>query len=181
MELVLRGKGLWDIVIGTETTPEGDNTSSEALSKFKRRRDVAVSTNLLTIEDSCSASVINLRDPKVIWEHLKDTFQATSKASIDTYLTQYQSMRMTGDEKVMSYVNRLKILENKLAEIGHIVDDDEKRRALLKGLREEFSVTAAVIRATEKGIGKAIGELVTFEATLLMETLEQLRMPQAAH
>lgn len=75
-------------------------------------------------------------------------------------------MRMAADEKVINYVNRLKAPENKLAEIGHIVGEDEKRRALLKGLREKFSITAAVIRATEKAVNQAISELVTFEATI---------------
>lgn len=87
MELVLRGKGLWEIGTGDEIFPAEPGTTTENLNKFNRRRDVAVTTILLTIEDTCSASVINLRDPKVIWDTLKDTFQTTSKASIDTYLT----------------------------------------------------------------------------------------------
>ena len=164
MEIVLRGKGLWGIVNGNETLPAA--ASAEVQSKFEQRCDVAVTNLLLSIDDSCLSAVISLRDPKEIWHTLKDMFKSTAEASIDAYLSQYQNMKMRTSEKVMQYVNRLRELENKLIEIGHTLSDKDKRRTLLKGLRPEFSVTAEVIRATEKNIGQAISMLVVHEASL---------------
>ena len=38
---------------------------------------------------------------------------------------------MKSTEKIMDFVNRIKTLENKLAAVGHIFQDDETRRILL--------------------------------------------------
>ena len=165
MEIVLRGKGLWGIVTGDEAPPSAE-ANADAVDKYNRRRNVAVTNLLLTIEDSVSAAVISLRNPKEIWDILQKTNQQVSEASIDAYLAQYQNVRMAPDEKVMTYVNRLKHLENKLAEVGHNISKTEKRRTLLRGLREEFAVTAEVVRATEKDVSEAIAQLIVFEATM---------------
>ena len=56
----------------------------------------------------------------------------------------------------MMYVNRLKVHENTLAEVGHSPSPHHERKALLKGLREEFAASAAVVRATNKTVSEAI-------------------------
>lgn len=47
---------------------------------------------------------------------------------------------------------------------GHTFKDAEQKRVLLRGLRDEFPVTAGVIRATNKPLQKAIGLLLIQEA-----------------
>lgn len=106
-----------------------------------------------------------LRDPKEIWETLKNTIQSVSEASINAYLVQYQNIRMPEYEKIVRYVNRLREVQNKFAEIGHKPETDE-RRVLLRGLREEFSITAEVIRGTDKKIENSVALLVVSEATI---------------
>lgn len=49
----------------------------------------------------------------------------------------------------MQYVNRMQELENKVTSVGHSVINYEKKRVLLRGLLDEFNVTAEVIRATK--------------------------------
>ncbi len=61
IELVLRGKGLWKLVTGDEQEPVAGDESE--IAKFAKRRDVAVTTILLSIEESCLSPVMNLRDP----------------------------------------------------------------------------------------------------------------------
>lgn len=172
MEIVLRGKGLWDIVSGNEEEPLVDGAESgqattvpNALLKFRRRQDVALTNLLLTVDDSCSASVISMRDPKEVWDTLKSMFHTISEASIDAYLLQYQSIKMRPGEKVMQYVNRMTVIENKLATIGHAITSVEKKRALLRGLSEDFAITVEVIRATGKNFTEAVAHLVVHEAT----------------
>lgn len=58
MEIILRSKGLWNIVSGTELEP----TADEEKPKYQRRKDVALTNLLLTIDDYCLAPVINLKD-----------------------------------------------------------------------------------------------------------------------
>lgn len=61
---------------------------------FQRRRDIALTTILLTIDDAYSATVIDQRDPEKIWQELRDMYHAISLASVDTYLSQYQDIKM---------------------------------------------------------------------------------------
>lgn len=161
IELVLRGKGLWGFISGDEDEP----TTETEKAKYLRRKDMALSNLLLTIEDACSASVIDLREPKAVWEELKTIYQAVSTASVDSFLTQYQGMKMCPKEKVVEYVNRLTQLENKLSGVGHAVSAEEKTRALLRGLTPNFKVPAQVIRALGHDRNVAVGMLVTHEMT----------------
>ena len=160
VEVILRGKCLWNIVNGSETAP----TTPEALHKFNQRQDQAITILLLSIEDSCLAPVITMRDPKKIWETLSSSFRTSSEASVDVFLHEYQSLSMGDSEKVMAYINRMTELENKLSSVGHTLTDADKKRAMLRGLRGEFKVIAGVIRATEKSVQDAIGLLFVQEA-----------------
>ena len=76
-----------------------------------------------------------------------------------------QNLRKKDNEKVMTYVNQLTEIENELATVGHSLDESEKRRSLLRGLRDEFSVTARVIRAMNMNFKKEVSELVVEEGT----------------
>lgn len=100
--------------------------------------------------------MISLRNPREIWSTLKNMFKATSEASIDAYLMEYQSIRMMRSEKIMKYVNRMRTLDNKLTVVGHVVSTAEKKLVLLRGLRAEFAVIAGVISATQKSVLDAI-------------------------
>lgn len=163
LELVVRGRGLWGFTNGTEQIP-GEPQGADALKKYLLRKDQAISLILLPIEDQCIAPVIGLRDPKEIWDCLKSMHEKSSEASIDAYLVQYQGLKMKPTEKVLQFVNLMIELESKLAGVGHPLSDADKKRALLRGLRSEFAVTAGVIRATEKSFNDAVGLLVIVEA-----------------
>lgn len=64
-------------------------------------------------------------------------------------------------QSVIQYLNRLTDVENKLASIGKPVDSDQKRRALVRGLSDEFDLIADMIRKLAKDSSSAIGMLVT--------------------
>lgn len=158
--MVLRGKGLWNIVEGTEQEPQ--ELSEKAL--FARRKDIALTNIILTIDDTCNAAVITLRDPKEVWDKLGSMYRKVLDARIDAPLVHLQKVKMHSSERIMEYVNRITEIENKLAGVGHLVDSAEKKRVLLRGLRKEFTVTAEVIRAIELDFEDAVSRLVAAEA-----------------
>ena len=82
---------------------------------------------------------------------------------MDAFITQLQAIKMNATEKIMDFVNRIKTLENKLAAVGYTVDADEKRRVLLRGVREEYSIPVQVIRSIGLGFDKATSDLIVFE------------------
>lgn len=64
MKLILRAKGVWNIVNGVETTPEESSTSE--MSRFERKHDIALTNLVLSIDDSCVGSVIEMIDAKEV-------------------------------------------------------------------------------------------------------------------
>ena len=151
--------------LNTEPEPNEDDIKWE---KFIRRRDIALSTIFLTINYSCSSTVIKLRDPYAIWKKLQQLFEKVSEARIDSYLVEFQSLKMPGFEKAMDFVNRLILIENKLAAVGHAIPVEKKRRVFLRGIRDEFSVAVQVIRSTGVSFEKAVADLVIFEVEAIM-------------
>ena len=87
---------------------------------------------------------------------------------------------MEDSETVMEYVNRLVEVENDLAGVGHLLDQKEKIRALLRGLSENFEVTAKVTRAMNMSFTKAVSELVVEEVSRTLQNVEASGGPSTA-
>ena len=112
---------------------------------FSRLRDTALSSILLSIDDSCISPVIRMRNPTDFWKTLRAMFEKVSEARTDAYLTQLQRLKMNDNEKVMELVNRQTNLENKLVAVGHTLSAEEKPRTFLRALRPEFKVAVQVV------------------------------------
>ena len=113
-----------------------------------------------SVTDQPSASVIDFEDPKAVWDTLQAQFNTVSNAAIESYLETHQTMKMRISEGVMTYINRLTTMENRLTAIGKPLLRDEQRRALLRGLLPEFANIADLIREMDKDRASAIGVLI---------------------
>ena len=60
MKLILKRKGLRQIVTGLEREPEANNEKR----KFLQRKDLALTTFLMAINESCYAPVMNVEYPE---------------------------------------------------------------------------------------------------------------------
>lgn len=67
---------------------------------------------------------------------------------------------MKHSEDGVEYVNRLTEIEHKLDVVGHITCERDRKRALLRGLRTEFTIVKTVLTVIETGIEGAISKLV---------------------
>ena len=166
MEILLRGKGLWQFVCEPDASDDGSNENS-------RKRDLALAYLMMSIDASCKGSVMTLRNPFEVWQKLKASYQAVSEAAIDAKLTKLQQMRMDPEEPVMKYTNKIENLVNELAAAGHPISSLEKKRALLRGLREEFSVVAQVIRTTGKDYDEAVSQLIIHESSMNIDSPQE--------
>lgn len=66
IEIVLRGKGLWDVVFGKETRPTAE---AEATRPEPARPSPLVSPPL-SIDDTICSTVLELRDSVTVWNQL---------------------------------------------------------------------------------------------------------------
>ena len=72
---------------------------------------------------------------------------------------------MHEQEKVMAYVSRLAVIENRLCGIGYNITETDLVRAILRGLRNDFAVTADIIRGMNTNRSAAIGLLMNKEGS----------------
>ena len=164
IKLVLLSKGTWAYVTSGVTTPVVTNIPER--TKYDLQQAYALADLLLGIIDECSSSVIDLEDPKVVWDTLRPQFNTVCNAAIASYLEKYQTIKMQHDEDIMTHVNRPTALENRLIATGQSLSRDERRRALLRGLLPEFDTIADLIREMDKGRATAIRMLITREVSL---------------
>lgn len=116
---VLRAKRLWQIVTGEEQIP----SHATDRAKYERRSDMALTNTIFSIEDSVSAAVITIWDPKKVRELLKEMNVTVSEARMDAYLQKFKNAQVLQEESISLFVNILQDLENMLASTGHVIPD----------------------------------------------------------
>ena len=159
LEIYLRGKGLWTYV--------GSETSSDVRdSESPQKRDVALAYIMMSITPSCKAAVMMCREPREVWRKLKKLYQSVSEASIDANRTRLHELKMREKDSIIEYSNKIQNLVNELQAAGHSISELEMKRALLKGLRSEFVVTAEVIRSSGVYYSTAVSNLIIRESTM---------------
>lgn len=81
-------------------------------------------------------------------------------------LTKLQSLDMMNNDPVIQYSNTIENLLNQLSAAGHIFPNLEKKRAILRGLRDEFSVMSQVIRIAGKEYDEVLSQLIIDESSI---------------
>lgn len=107
--------------------------------------------------------MITCRYSKTVRTTLPSIFQALSEAHVGARALQPQHIVVEGTELLTHCANQVQKLINKLAEAGHIATDLRKR-ANIRGLREQFAVTAQVGKTSTKNFGAVIASLLTSES-----------------
>lgn len=141
LEIFLRGKGLWKFV-------DDERASATLYAVSFLKRDILLAYITMSITPSCKATVMTCRGPHEVWQRLKKIFQTVSEASIDAKLTRLHEIKMAEKDCVIEYSNKIQNLLNELQAAGHSVSELVMKLALLRGLRNEISVTAYVIRSS---------------------------------
>ena len=169
MKLILMAKGVWPIVCGLEKCPVREETMEDIdefekkLTSFDKRKNIALTTIMLAIDDSIIGAVIESEDPCYTWNVLKRFYDKVSLSNVDNLLQQYNNTAMGANESIMAYASRLCVIENRLSGVGYRLSEMDKVRAVLRGLRKEFAVTAEVIRGMNADRSTAIGLLMSKE------------------
>lgn len=125
----------------------------------------------MTIEDTRLLPVIKHEKSEAdldIWTTLKKMFKSSSDVSIDDYLAQYQSITMgpTETNEIRKPAERARKQPRRYR---HNITVADKHRTLLRGLENNFAVTAEVPTATDKEISEAVAMLVVRETNNISE------------
>lgn len=78
------------------------------------------------------AWLLGEKDPRAIWDMLGYANKSKCKAAVHTLRNRLINIKMDQGMSVRSYVNKICTLERQLAFAGKVVDEDDKKYAVLK-------------------------------------------------
>lgn len=82
---------------------EKPKQGEDAIKTFDQRSDVAISTISLPVHDSNVSPVIDLKNPKDVWDTLSKQYKSARQASRNESLENYQNFKMKPDETVIQF------------------------------------------------------------------------------
>lgn len=94
---------MFSIVQGTETKPSADD---DEIRKFEQRSDITLSTIALLIQYySYFAPVMELTNPKEVWDVMTKHYKTVRQASRDAFLDKYQALKCNLRKPYSSFVH----------------------------------------------------------------------------
>ena len=143
--MALVKEGLWNIVNGKETEPEGN---AERRAKFVARRDRALATIVLAMEPSLLYLVgPDPTNPVVVWRALADQFQRNTWANKLELKRKLFSLRLAEGGSVQQHIKCMSEICDELSAIGETVSEEDRVVYLLASLPESYNVLVTALEA----------------------------------
>ncbi|KAF2346437.1 hypothetical protein FHG87_022807 [Trinorchestia longiramus] len=139
---------LWDIVQGTET--KSSTADEAARRKFESRRDLALATIVLGVDQSQLYLLGDPTDPVEVWRKLQNTFQKKSWANKFRLKKKLFNMKMENGQNLQDHLKAFVELFEELAIIGDAMEEEERVVILLSSLPDRFSTLVTALEAHEK-------------------------------
>lgn len=140
VEALLQARDLWKYIDGSHE--EVGNTSADV----KKHKSMARAAIICSVETEYVPMIAGTKDPKEMWDMLADSNKSKCTASVHTLRNRLLNIRMDQGMTIRSYVNEICTLERQLAFAGKVVDVDDKKFALLNGLRPEYAVKKVILQ-----------------------------------
>ncbi|KAF2345039.1 Zinc finger CCHC-type [Trinorchestia longiramus] len=148
MRMCLVKDKLWDIVQGTETISSTEDEA--ARRKFESRRDLALATIVLGVDQSQLCLLGDPTDPVEVWRKLQNTFQKKSWANKFRLKKKLFNMKLENGQNLQDHLKVFAELFEELAIIGDAMEEEERVIILLSSLPDRFSTLVTALEAHEK-------------------------------
>ncbi|KAF2353386.1 Integrase catalytic core [Trinorchestia longiramus] len=139
---------LWDIVQGTETI--SSTVDEAARMKFESRRDLALATIVLGVDQSQLYLLGDPTDPVEVWRKLQNTFQKKSWANKFRLKKKLFNMKMEKGQNLQDHLKVFVELFEVLVIISDAMEEEERVIILLSSLLDRFSTLVTTLEAHEK-------------------------------
>jgi len=125
---------------------EEGNVNDGGSERVRRETRQCMAEIVLNIDTRFVAAVMSLKEPKDVWIKLKEMHKMKCAASQITLRRRIVNLRMEPEQTIRSYVNSICEIENELGMKGLELSDEDKKFALLEGLREEYSILKSILQ-----------------------------------
>ena len=128
-KMALMKEDTWSIVCGEEEAPD----NADALVKFNKRRNRALSTIVLSVKDSLLFLLGEPEDPTEVWKKLSNQFQKKSWSNKLALRRKLYAMKLRNDGCVQEHIKGMMELFDELAVIGDPIEEEDRVVHLLAG------------------------------------------------
>nr|POE48953.1 hypothetical protein CFP56_49417 [Quercus suber] len=98
-----------------------------------------------TLTPSVLAITVGCSSAQEVWKVLENSFSSISRSHVMNLKGELHNVRK-GSDSVDTYLQKIKVIMDKLMAVGVILDDEELLHVAIKGLPKEFSAFRSVIR-----------------------------------
>ena len=147
MEHLLKAKGLWGMLMETETLAADANAAAQA--EFTRRREKAFSMLVLNVSTPQLYLITSCQTPKEAWTTLKAHFERDTLANKLFLKKKYFRCEMKEGESLTDHLKQMKELTDQLSAIGSVIEEEDQIVTLLGSLPPSY---ATIVTALETKI-----------------------------
>ena len=162
---MLRSRGLWKHVDGTETLPEGANEQKK--NEYETRQAKAFGLIVMSVASSHIYLITSTESPAEAWKLLQEHFQKDTLNNRIYLKKRYFRMEMTEGKSIQQHLKEMKELTDRLAAIQCPIDEEDQVVTLLGSLPRSY---ATLVTALETRTGKL--DLASVQQALTHEEMK---------
>ena len=144
IEHFLKAKGLWSMVMETDTVAADANAQTRA--EFQKRKERAFSVLVLNVSTPQLYLITSCQTPKEAWDTLRGHFERDTLANKLFLKKKYFRCEMKDGENITEHLKRMKELTDKLGAIGTQIAEEDQIVTLLGSLPPSY---ATIVTALE--------------------------------
>lgn len=149
VEALLQARDLWKHVTSNVddmevSVPPADG--AVVAPNNTKAKSMARAAIICSIESEYVPMVAAERCPRKIWRMLADANKSKCTASVHTLRNRLLNLKMGQGTSIREFVNEICTIERQLAFAGKVIDDGDKKYALLNGLRNEYAIKKTILQ-----------------------------------
>ena len=154
ISMVIETYSLFELLDDTQSIPEKFLTDLSGFvtaifnpeySIWKSKEKALLTFISSTLTPSVLALTVGCHSAKEVWKVLENHFSSISRSHIMNLKGELHNIRK-GCDSVDLYLQKIKVVRDKLMAIGIILDDEELLHIAIKGLPKEFNAFKSAIR-----------------------------------
>jgi len=143
-----------------------DKKSDSVFDAWDAMNEAALATIQMSVKPVHLNTVTAVDTAKEAWDALKVMFEARDNAQLLRRMDELSSLKMGGDENIINFASRAKMIRDELAMLGNPEDDNTLGLRFLAGLPAEYEMLRTVLENKDT-------KLVVSEVTAKLLQVEQ--------
>jgi len=141
----LKKEKLWAAVVTDRPASTADDKKPDpVVEAWDAMNEAALATIQMSVKPVHLNTVTSVDTAKEAWDALKVMFDARDNAQLLRLMDELSSLKKGGDENIIKFTSRAKMIRDELAMLGNPVDDNTLALRVLSGLPAEYGMLRTV-------------------------------------